>query len=62
MRWTETHAEMQGGCDRFFDLVVQKGLNAEQEKEDRAANLEKFKALPKRGAPVKAEEDNFPET
>jgi len=22
MRWTETHAEMQGGCDRFFDLVV----------------------------------------
>lgn len=52
---------MQGGSDRFFDLIVQKGIAAEKEKEDRAANLERFKAQAKRGAPIKTEEDNVPE-
>jgi hypothetical protein len=43
-------------------MVVQKGIAAEKEKEDRAANLERFRAQAKRGAPVKVEEDNVPET
>ena len=46
MRWSEANSDMQKGGDRFFDNVVKKGINAENEKEERAKNLERFKLKP----------------